>query len=91
MGFAAFTDSTDWRQWHLGGHCTVGSSAGTTTSAGRCVADLGAWLITPELAPLLGMAPGTVRAWSTGHRPRPAFELERCEDGASVWWKVARL
>jgi len=53
-------------------------------------ADLGAWLSTPELAALLGMAPGTVRSWSTGHRPRPGFELERRKDGASVWWKVTR-
>lgn len=51
-------------------------------------ADLGAWLSTPELAQLLGMAPGTVRGWSTGHRPRPGFELERRKDGASVWWRV---
>lgn len=53
-------------------------------------ADLGAWLSTPELARLLGVAPGTVRSWSTGHRPRPGFELERQKDGASVWWRVAR-
>ena len=53
--------------------------------------ELGAWLTTPELAQLLGMAPGTVRGWSTGHCPRPGFELERRKDGASVWWKVARL
>jgi hypothetical protein len=52
-------------------------------------ADLGAWLTTPELARLLGMAPGTVRGWSTGHRPRPGFELERLKDGASVWWRVS--
>lgn len=51
-------------------------------------ADLGAWLSTPELAQLLGMAPGTVRGWSTGHRPRPGFELERRKDGGSVWWRV---
>ena len=51
-------------------------------------ADMGAWLSTPELAHLLGMAPGTVRNWSDGHRPRPGFELERRKDGASVWWCV---
>jgi hypothetical protein len=51
-------------------------------------AALGAWLSTPELAHLLGMAPGTVRNWSDGHRPRPGFELERREDGASLWWRV---
>lgn len=52
-------------------------------------ADLRAWLSTPELARLLGVAPGTVRSWSTGHRPRPGFELERRKDGASVWWRVS--
>jgi len=52
-------------------------------------ADLGAWLSTPELARLLGVVPGTVRSWSTGHRPRPGFELERRKDGASVWWRVS--
>ena len=48
-------------------------------------ADLRACLTTPELAQLLGMAPGTVRGWSTGHHPRPGFELEKRKDGASVW------
>ena len=52
-------------------------------------ADLGAWLTVAELARLLGVAPGTVRSWSTGHRPRPGFELERRKDGAAVWWRVA--
>ena len=51
-------------------------------------ADLGAWLTVAELARLLGVAPGTVRGWSTGHRPRPGFELERRKDGAAVWWRV---
>ncbi len=51
-------------------------------------ADLGAWLSTAELAALLGVAVGTVRNWSTGHIPRPGFELERRKDGASVWWRV---
>ena len=54
-------------------------------------AQLGAWLSGQELARLLGVAPGTVRSWSTGHHPRPGFELERRKDGAAVWWKVARL
>ncbi len=54
-------------------------------------AQLGAWLSGQELAQLLGVAPGTVRSWSTGHHPRPGFELERRKDGAAVWWKVARL
>jgi hypothetical protein len=52
-------------------------------------AALGAWLTPTELARLLGVAPGTVRSWSTGHRPRPGFELERRKDGASVWWRVS--
>jgi hypothetical protein len=52
-------------------------------------ADLGAWLTTAELAQLLGMAAGTVRGWSTGHRPRPGFELEKRKDGAAVWWRVS--
>ena len=51
-------------------------------------ADLAAWLSPVELARLLGVAPGTVRSWSTGHRPRPGFELERRKDGSSVWWRV---
>jgi hypothetical protein len=51
-------------------------------------AQLGAWLSGQELARLLGVAPGTVRSWSTGHRPRPGFELERRKDGAAVWWRV---
>ena len=51
-------------------------------------ADLGAWLSGQELAQLLGVAPGTVRSWSTGHRPRPGFELERRKDVAAVWWRV---
>lgn len=51
-------------------------------------ADLGAWLSGQELAQLLGVAPGTVRSWGTGHRPRPGFELERRKDGAAVWWRV---
>ena len=42
-------------------------------------------------APPLGVAPGTVRSWSTGHHPQPGFELERWKDGGSLWWKVARL
>lgn len=53
-------------------------------------ADLGAWLTIPELAQLLGLAAGQVRDWSTGHRPRPGFVLEKRKDGDSVWWKVAR-
>ena len=51
-------------------------------------AALGAWLSTAELAQLLGMAPGTVRSWSTGHRPRPGFEVQRRKDGAAVWWRI---
>ena len=51
-------------------------------------ASLGAWLSGQELAQLLGVAPGTVRSWSSGHRPRPGFELERRKDGAAVWWRV---
>lgn len=51
-------------------------------------AALGAWLSTPELAQLLGVAPGTVRGWSTGHRPRPGFVLERRKQGAALWWRV---
>jgi len=51
-------------------------------------AQLGAWLTTAELARLLGMARGTVGSWSTGHRPRPGFELERRKDGGAVWWRV---
>jgi hypothetical protein len=54
-------------------------------------ADLRAWLTTPELTQLQRMAPGTVRGWSTGHRPRPGFELEKRKEGASVWLKVTRL
>ena len=54
-------------------------------------AALGAWLSVAELARLLGVAPGTVRSWGSGHSPRPGFELERRKDGGSVWWKVARL
>lgn len=52
-------------------------------------ADLGVWLTTPELAAVVGMAPGTVRGWSDGHSPRPGFVLERRKDGGSVWWRVA--
>jgi hypothetical protein len=52
-------------------------------------ADLRAWLTTPGLAQLLGMAPATVRGWSTGHRPRPGFELEKRKEGALVWWRVS--
>ena len=52
-------------------------------------ADLGAWLTTPELAAVVGMAPGTVRGWADGHSPRPGFVLERRKDGGSVWWRVA--
>ena len=33
----------------------------------------------------------TVRSWSTGHHPRPGFELERRKDGAAVCWMGARL
>ena len=51
-------------------------------------AALGAWLTPAELARLLGVATGTVRSWSSGHRPRPGFELERRKDGGSVWWRV---
>jgi transposase-like protein len=51
-------------------------------------AQLGAWLSVAELARLLGVAPGTVRSWSSGHSPRPGFELERRKDGAAVWWRV---
>ena len=51
-------------------------------------AELGAWLTVAELARLLGVAPGTVRSWSCGHRPRPGFELERRKAGAAVWWRV---
>ena len=54
-------------------------------------AQLGAWLSGQELARLLGVAPCTVRSWSTGHYPRPGFELERRKDGAAVWWRVVRL
>ncbi len=52
-------------------------------------AELGAWLSVAELARLLGVAPGTVRGWSSGHQPRPGFRLERRKDGAAVWWRVA--
>lgn len=52
-------------------------------------ADLRAWLTTPELAAVVGMAPGTVRGWSDGHIPRPGFVLERRKEGGSVWWRVA--
>jgi hypothetical protein len=52
-------------------------------------AELGAWLSVAELARLLGVAPGTVRGWSSGHHPRPGFQLERRKDGAAVWWRVA--
>jgi hypothetical protein len=52
-------------------------------------AELGAWLSVAELARLLGVAPGTVRGWSSGHQPRPGFQLERRKDGAAVWWRVA--
>ena len=51
-------------------------------------AELGAWLSVAELARLLGVAPGTVRGWSSGHHPRPGFQLERRKDGAAVWWRV---
>lgn len=51
-------------------------------------AGLGVWLTPAELARLLGVATGTVRSWSSGHRPRPGFELERRKDGSSVWWRV---
>jgi hypothetical protein len=54
-------------------------------------AQLGGWLSGQELARLLVVAPGTVRSWSTGHHPRPGFELERRKDGAPVWWTGARL
>ncbi len=54
-------------------------------------AALGAWLSGQELARLLGVAPGTVRSWSTGHRPRPGFQLERRKDGAAVWWRIAAV
>ncbi|MCP9800010.1 hypothetical protein [Synechococcus sp. RedBA-s] len=50
--------------------------------------DAGHWLSTTELARLLGASSGTVRGWSSGHRPRPGFELERRKDGGSVWWRV---
>lgn len=53
-------------------------------------AALGPWLTPAELTRLLGMAPGTVRNWSSGHQHRPGFELERRKDGASVWWKGGR-
>ena len=58
----------------------------------RCLAeaaDLRAWLTTPEQAQLLRMATGTVRGWSSGHSPRPGFELVRCKNGAAVWWRVS--
>jgi hypothetical protein len=58
----------------------------------RCLAEaveLGAWLSVAELARLLGVAPGTVRGWSSGHNPRPGFELERRKDGAAVWRRVS--
>ena len=45
-------------------------------------ADFGAWLITPVLDQLLGMAPGTVRGWSTGHRPQA-----RLRAGALQGWR----
>ena len=32
--------------------------------------------------------PILARSWSSGHRPRPGFELERLKDGAPVWWRV---
>lgn len=51
-------------------------------------AELGAWLSVAELARLLGVAPGTVRGWGSGHRPRPGFQLERRKDGGAVWWRV---
>ncbi len=52
-------------------------------------AELGAWLSVAELARLLGVAPGTVRGWSSSHQPRPGFQLERRKEGAAVWWRVA--
>lgn len=52
-------------------------------------ADLGAWLTTPELAAVVGMAPGTVRGWADGHSPRPGFVVERRRDGSRTWWRVA--
>lgn len=52
-------------------------------------ADLGAWLTTPELAAVVGMAPGTVRGWGDGHSPRPGFVVERRRDGSRTWWRVA--
>ena len=59
-------------------------------------AALGAWLSGQELARLLGVAPGTVRSWDTGHRPRPGFELERRKEGTrnrggAVWWRIAAV
>lgn len=51
-------------------------------------AELGAWLTTPELAAVVGKAPGTVRGWSSGHSPRPGFVVEHRKEGGSVWWRV---
>lgn len=51
-------------------------------------ADLGAWLSSDELASLVGLARSTVSGWSSGHSPRPGFELERRKVGPSVWWRV---
>lgn len=53
-------------------------------------AELGAWLSTRELAQLLGVAPSTVRRWSTGHQPRPGYALERRDAGPRVcWWRIS--
>ena len=52
-------------------------------------ADLGAWLSTPELAAVVGMAPGTVRGWADGHTPRPGFVVARRREGSRTWWRVA--
>ena len=51
-------------------------------------ADLGAWLSTGELAAPVGMAPTTIRHWTSGHRIRPGFGVEKRKDGASIWWRV---
>lgn len=53
-------------------------------------ADAGHWLSTAELADVVGMAAGSVRSWSTGHSPRPGFEVERRKERNGVWWRVIR-
>lgn len=53
-------------------------------------AELGVALSTTELAGVLGMAVGTVRALADGHCPRPGFLLRREKAGNAIWWIVER-